>query len=57
MTLFQYLLNLNYTEAEAEETIIRYYNGMNIPSNILTDIKKYTFSQMNEQNREETQSK
>lgn len=42
-SLYQWLLEKkNYTEAEAEETVIRYNNGMEMPKEVLKDIKEYT---------------
>jgi len=42
MTLYQFLVDeKNYTEAEAEETVIRYDIGMEIPEEIRQDIHEY----------------
>ena len=42
MTLYQYLIDeKQYTEAEAEETVIRYDIGMEIPEEIIKDIREY----------------
>lgn len=41
-SLYQWLIEKGYTEAEAEETIVRFNNGMEIPENIKRDIKEYT---------------
>ena len=42
ISLYQYLLEKkNYTEAEAEETVIRYDVGMDIPDKVLQDINDY----------------
>lgn len=42
ISLYQYLLeNKNYTEAEADETIIRYDVGMDIPDKVKQDIDDY----------------
>ena len=32
-SLYQWLIEKGYTEAEAEETIVRFNNGMEIPEN------------------------
>ena len=41
ISLYQFLLNNNYTQAETDETIIRYYNGFTLPTDVKTDIKRY----------------
>ena len=41
-SLYQWLIEKGYTEAEAEETVVRYNNGMEIPDNIKRDIKEFT---------------
>lgn len=42
MTLFQYLVDeKRYTEAEAEETVIRFENGMEVPQEVKQDINEY----------------
>lgn len=41
MTLYKFLLSLGYTEAEAEETVLRYENGMPIPAEIKKDLNKW----------------
>lgn len=42
MTLYKYLTQfLEYSEAEAEETVIRFEQGMNMPDEVLKDIGDY----------------
>lgn len=42
MTLYQYLIEKkSYTEAEAEETVLRFENNMIIPDEVKKDIKSY----------------
>lgn len=42
-SLYQWLQECKgYTWAEAEETIERYDNGMELPKEVLLDIKEYT---------------
>lgn len=42
-SLYQWLQERKgYTWAEAEETIDRYHNGMELPKEVLSDIKEYT---------------
>ena len=43
MSLYQWLLERKgYTEEEAEETILRYDGGLEIPEKVKKDIKEYT---------------
>lgn len=43
ISLYQWLQDKkNYTREEADETIDRYDNGMEIPDSIKNDIKEYT---------------
>ena len=43
MSLFKWLVNvMKYSEAEAEETIIRYDNGMDLPADVIVDIMKWS---------------
>ena len=42
MSLYQYLTEeKNYTEDDAEETVLRVEAGMSIPKEILNDIAEY----------------
>lgn len=42
MTLYKWLINvMKYSDAEAEETILRYENGMDIPADVMVDIQKW----------------
>ena len=43
VSLYQFLTEeKNYTEAEAEETVLRYDAGMEIPKEIKKDIKEWS---------------
>ena len=43
ISLYQWLLERKgYTEAEAEETVLRYDGGLDIPEEVKKDIKEYT---------------
>lgn len=50
MTLYQYLIKKKYyTEAEAEETVLRFEYSMTLPDEVKKDIKSYykdTFGQL-----------
>lgn len=42
MTLYQYLIEKkSYTEAEAEETVLRFEHSMSLPTDVKKDIKSY----------------
>lgn len=42
MSLYEYLVGLkNYSENDAEETVLRYEAGMSIPEKVLKDIREY----------------
>lgn len=42
MTLYQYLIEKKlYSEAEAEETVLRFENNMTLPLEVKKDIKSY----------------
>lgn len=41
ISMYQYLLEKQYTSDEAEETVVRWENGMEIPEEILLDIRQY----------------
>lgn len=44
ISLYQWLIeNKEYSEFEAEETLIRYHNSMEIPIEVKNDIKEYTY--------------
>ena len=41
--LYRWLIeDKGYTESEADETIIRYDNGMTLPKDVLSDLREYT---------------
>ena len=41
ISMYQYLLEKNYSSDEAEETVVRWENGLEIPDEILFDVRKY----------------
>ena len=42
ISLYQWLLEHGYSEAEAEEAVLRFDAGMPIPDNIKKDIRLYS---------------
>lgn len=41
ISMYQYLCENGYTSDEAEETVVRWENGMEIPKEIMCDIRQY----------------
>lgn len=53
MSLYQYLLEVKkYSEHEAEETVLRYEAGMEVPDSVLADIREYALADIRKMKEE-----